>query len=81
MSSALATLRQFIVALGTTLNNRDVAHWHEADIVKAAINVCFRSKSSHGADTLRCRLLTQSGHCRALFEANNARGREVHPIN
>ena len=46
-------------------NSRHVSYWHLADSVTAAVNVGFRSKSRRGADTLRCRLLTQRRHLRA----------------
>jgi hypothetical protein len=44
----------------------DVRYWHLADIDAASENVCFRGQSGHRWRTLKCLLLTQSGHA-ALF--------------
>ena len=40
----------------------NVRYWHKADIPICTVNVRFRGKSGHAILTLRCPLLTQSGH-------------------
>ena len=52
-----ATRREFL-----TCQPGAVHTWHLADIQPALTNVRFEGKSGHGADVMRCLLLTQSGH-------------------
>jgi hypothetical protein len=64
--SAALPWRKGVPVGGLFISNKtfDVRFWHKADVEMVPVNVRFRGTRRLGAETLRCRLLTQSGHDR-----------------